>query len=104
VLLAEWRAWWTESGADELRQLLEENWDPFEDADFRAEAAPRLFDLARRLHEGADLVDVQWFLHDLRATRWPERHGRKWWGRDRAVARKVVAWYQEATGERPLSK
>jgi hypothetical protein len=81
--LAEWRAWWMKSGAAELRQLLEENWDPFQDASFRAEAEPRLFDLARRLHEGAGLVDIQWFLHDLRGTRWPERRGRKWWGRDR---------------------
>jgi hypothetical protein len=29
--------------------------------------------------------------------------GRKWTGRDRAVARKVIAWYQPATGDVPVS-
>jgi hypothetical protein len=30
--------------------------------------------------------------------------GRKWRSRDRAVAKKVVAWYREATGEYPMKK
>jgi len=92
------------TGAAELRQLLDETWDPFQDASFRAEAEPRLFGLARRLHEGATLLDVQILLHDLRRTRWPERTGRKWTGRDRAVARKVIAWYRLATGEVPVER
>ena len=104
MLLGEWRAWWKESGEQELRRLLFENWDPFGDADFRVVADDRLLPLARRLHEGASLVEVQTFLHDLRRTRWPERMGRKWTGRDRAVARKVVAWYRTATGEQPVKK
>jgi hypothetical protein len=53
VLLAEWRPWWKGSGAEQLRHLLHENWDPFDDASFRAEAEERLFALARSLHEGA---------------------------------------------------
>ena len=101
MLLAEWRAWWKSSGADQLSNLLRENWDPFGDSSFRTYAEERLFDLARSLHEGATLVDVQVFLHDLRRSHWPERTGRKWTSRDRAVATKVVAWYREATGEQP---
>jgi hypothetical protein len=104
MLLTEWRAWWLKSGAAELQGLLDDNWDPFEDASFRAEAEPRLLDLARRLHEGATVVDVKVLLHDLRRTRWPERMGRKWIGRDRAVARKVIAWYRESTGEIPVER
>ena len=104
MLLVEWRAWWKTSGAQQLSRLLQENWDPYQDASFRAEAEARLFTLARHLHEGAILVDVQHFLHDLRRSRWPERMGRKWKSRDRAVAKKVVAWYREATGEQPAEK
>jgi hypothetical protein len=104
MLLAEWRAWWMKTGAAEFRQLLDENWDPFQDATFRSETEPRLFELARRLHEGATVVDVQILLHDLRRSRWPERMGRKWIGRDRAVARKVIAWYRRATGEVPVER
>ena len=33
-----------------------------------------------------------------------KRMGRKWEGRDRAVAKKVVAWYRDATGEHPVKK
>ncbi len=104
MLLAEWRAWWKRSGAEQLRDLLRESWDPFEDAGFRAEAEDRLLALGRTLHEGASLVDVQVFLHDLRRSRWPERMGRKWTSRDRAVARKVLGWYREATGEQPARR
>jgi len=104
MLLGEWRAWWKASGEEQLERLLRENWDPFHDASFRVDAQERLFALARNLHEGATLVDVQAFLHDLRRARWPERMGRKWTSRDRAVARKVVAWYREATGEEPLKR
>jgi hypothetical protein len=99
VNLAECRGWWRESGHRELRDLLTENWDPFSDAGFRAAAEERLVDLARRLHEGADVVDVRVFLSDLRHTRWPERMGRKWMTRDRRVAEKVVGWYHASTGE-----
>ncbi len=99
MLLAEWRAWWSDSGREQLRDLLLESWDPFADAGFRLEADPELALLARHLHEGAGLVDVQVFLGALRRTRWPDRIGRKWTSRDRAVARKVVDWYREATGE-----
>jgi hypothetical protein len=97
--LAEWRSWWKNAGEAQLSGLLQENWDPFEDESFRADAEPKLFILARRLHQGADLVETQDFLHDLRRSRWPERMGRKWHSRDRAVAEKVVTWYREATGE-----
>jgi hypothetical protein len=104
MLLGEWRAWWKESGNQGLEDLLSESWDPFADAEFRIAAAERLQVLGRRLHEGATLVDVQTFLHDLRRTRWPERMGRRWTSRDRAVARKVVAWYRDATGEELVKK
>ena len=99
MLLAEWRKWWKTSGQRELRGLLADNWDTFADEGFRREVDDQLAILARRLHEGANLVDVQVFLHDLRRSRWPERMGRKWAGRDRAVAKKVVEWYRTATGE-----
>lgn len=99
VLLAEWRKWWKTSGQRELRELLADNWDPFADEGFRREADDQLAALARHLHEGATLLDVQVFLHDLRRSRWPERMGRKWTGRDRAVAKKVVEWYRTVTGE-----
>ena len=104
MLLSEWRSWWKTSGEAQLSGLLQENWDPFQDENFREDAEPELFILARRLHEGAGLVDIQDFLHDLRRGRWPERMGRKWRSRDRAVAKKVVAWYRGATGEYPVKK
>ena len=99
VLLAEWRTWWSEHGERELHDLLQERWDPFGDESFRASAAPELFRLARNLHEGATLVDVQTFLNDLRRRQSPERTGHKWFNRDRAVARRVIAWYEQTTGE-----
>jgi hypothetical protein len=99
VHLAEWRAWWREAGEEQLHDLLRENWDPFSDDEFRAAAGERVAHLARRLHEGANVVDVKAFLTDFRRTRWPERIGRKWMTRDRRVAEKVVAWYHDATGE-----
>ncbi len=89
MLLGEWRAWWKASGEQQLRDLLRENWDPFADANFRLAADDQLLRLTRRLHEGATLVDVQVFLHELRRTQWPERMGRKWTSRDRAVARRL---------------
>jgi hypothetical protein len=97
--LAEWRVWWQSSGEEQLRQLLQDNWDPFADPDFRRSVENRVADLARRLHEGATVVDVRVFLSDLRHTRWPERGGRKWATRDRRVAEKIVGWYHGATGE-----
>ena len=90
--LAEWRAWWRETGEEQLDELLRENWDPFADEEFQAAAVDRVTQLARRLHEGATVVDVRVFLTDLRHTRWPERIGRTWMTRDRRVAEKVVAW------------
>jgi len=103
--LAEWRRGWQNTGERELLELLDANWDPFEprlrggDPGFRSTARERLFDLGRRLHEGAGRVDVQVFLNDLRQTRWPERSGGWWMNRDRTVAEKVVDWYHSATGE-----
>ncbi|SRR6266536_4595093 len=97
--LVEWRNWWRRSGEKQLRHLLRSNWDPFEDPGFEAETEPRLVDLGRRLHEGAGVVDVRVFLSDLRRTRWPERHGRKWMSRDRRVAERLVVWYHETTRE-----
>jgi hypothetical protein len=97
--LVEWRAWWRDSGEEQLENLLRENWDPFADPAFVASSANRLADLARRLHEGATVVDVRLFLSDLRHTQWPNRTGRKWTTRDRRVADKVVDWYHGATGE-----
>jgi hypothetical protein len=94
VNLAEWRAWWRETGEEQLDELLREHWDPFADEEFRAAAGDQVAQLARRLHEGANVVDVRVFLTDLRHTRWPERIGRKWTTRDRRVAEKVVAWYR----------
>ena len=99
VLLGDWLTWWNGEGRRQLSDLLDESWDPFEDATFRIEAAERIDVLGRQLHEGADIVDVQSFLHDLRHTRWPDRWGRKWTSRDRAVAKRVVEWYRTATGE-----
>jgi hypothetical protein len=104
MLLAEWRKWWETSGEQQLSDLLRENWDPFEDESFRAQAQEQLLPLARQLHEGATLVDVQVFLNDLRRTQWPRRTGRKWTSRDRSVAKKIVAWYREATGEQATEK
>ncbi len=101
VLLGEWRAWWNAVGRRQLFDLLSESWDPFADATFRDEVGPQVDALGRRLHEGANALDVMTFLHDLRHTRWPNRTGGKWHSRDRAVARKVLAWYGEATGEYP---
>jgi hypothetical protein len=101
MLLGEWRAWWKKVGREQLVALLSEAWDPFADAAFRHEAEGQLDALGKLLHEGANALDVMLFLHDLRHTRWPERMGRKWASRDRAVARKVFAWYVAATGERP---
>lgn len=102
--LGEWRAWWKSSGEQQLSDLLRESWDPFGDDSFRVDTQDQLVLLARSLHEGATRIDVQAFLRGLRRTRWPERLGRKWTARDRAVAKKVVAWYQDVTGERPADK
>jgi hypothetical protein len=104
MLLGEWREWWETSGEQQLSDLLRENWDPFEDEGFRVQAQEQLLPLAKQLHEGATRVDVQVFLHDLRTTQWPKRVGRKWTSRDRSVAKKIVAWYQEATGEQPAER
>lgn len=101
MLLGEWLAWWKKIGRQQLFDLLSEAWDPLHDASFRDEVEARLDALGRLLHGGANALDVMIFLHDLRHTRWPERTGRKWIGRDRAVARKVFAWYLDATGEHP---
>jgi hypothetical protein len=101
VLLAEWRTWWNAVGRGQLSALLTESWDPFADATFRDEVEPQLDAFGRRLHEGANALDVMIFLRDLRQSRWPNRTGRKWVSRDRAVARKVFAWYGGATGESP---
>jgi hypothetical protein len=97
--LAEWWRWWQDTGEQELFELLDANWYPFRVPSFRSAARTRLFDLAGRLHEGANRVDVQAFLTDLRVTRWPEQSDK--WGisQDRPVAEKVVAWYHSATGE-----
>jgi hypothetical protein len=99
VLLGEWRAWWRERGENGLRSFLRQNWDAAADDDFGAVTDADLLALARHLHEGDSQVDVQWRLHELRARKHPERQGRKWVGRDRAVARKLVAWYADETGE-----
>ena len=101
VLLADWRSWWKTHGQGQLFDLLAESWDPFADTSFREDVHPQMDPLGRRLHEGANTLDVQVFLHDLRHTKWPNRTGRKWTSRDRAVGRKVVTWYREATGEHP---
>jgi hypothetical protein len=99
VNLAEWRRWWRDGGEEELHELLQENWDPFGDAEFRASTADEIARLARHLHEGAGVVDVRVFLTGLRHTKWPERIGRKWMTPDRRVAEKLVSWYRGATGE-----
>jgi hypothetical protein len=99
VLLAEWRRWWADRGEFELVEVLRERWDPYADGAFEAAVAPELARFARDLHEGASLLDVQWSLSELRRQHQPERYGRKWVSRDRAVARYVVAWYEQATGE-----
>jgi hypothetical protein len=99
VLLAEWRTWWNSIGRQQLSDLLSTSWDPFADASFRDHVTPQIDALGRRLHEGASALDVQVFLRDLRHTKWPNRTGRKWGSRDRAVGRKVVDWYREATHE-----
>jgi hypothetical protein len=92
---------WNGVGRQQLSDLLSESWDPFADASFRDHVNPQIDALGRWLHEGASALDVQVFLHDLGHTKWPNRTGRKWASRDRAVGRKVVAWYREATGEHP---
>jgi len=101
VLLSEWRSWWTSTGADELRSLLIENWDPLrEHPDLRGEFAPVLLAIGRELHEGGDLIDVKLHLAQFREDT-QGRTGRRWGRRDRRVAEKVVRWYREATGEPP---
>lgn len=99
VLLAEWRAWWIERGEAELSELLSQRWDPFADEGFRESVQPQLAKLARDLHEGANLVEVGRSLNELRRQQQPERRGQKWINRDRAVARHLLAWYEQATGE-----
>lgn len=99
VLLAEWRKWWAERGEAELTELLSERWDPFAEESFRETIRPELAKLVRDLHEGASLIEVQRSLNELRRKGQPERRGRKWINRDRAVARHLVAWYEQATGE-----
>jgi hypothetical protein len=100
VVLAEWRRWWATRGESELAELLRQRWDPFADGSFEAAVTPHLAKLARDLHEGASLLDVQRSLNELRRRYQPERHGQKWINRDRAVGRHLVAWYEQATGER----
>jgi hypothetical protein len=99
VLLSEWRTWWSETGQDELRALLVENWDPVrEHADLRDEFEPHLLAIARELHEGGDVVDIKVHLARFRQET-QGRDGRRWRRRDRRVAEKVVRWYREATSE-----
>jgi hypothetical protein len=99
VLLAEWRQWWATSGESELMALLAERWDPFADETVRESAPPQLAKLVRDLHEGASLIETQRALNGIRREYQPERQGQRWIDRDRAVARHLIAWYEEATGE-----
>ena len=88
-----------QAGERQLRELLATSWDAFGDPELRRAAEPRLVELARRLHEGATVVEVRLFLSDLRGTRWPERFGRRWANRDRRVAERIVGWYHVSAGE-----
>jgi hypothetical protein len=99
VLLGEWRQWWATRGESELIELLAERWDPFADEALREAARPQLAKLARDLHEGASLIETQRSLNEIRREHQTQRLGRKWINRDRAVARHLVAWYEDATGE-----
>jgi hypothetical protein len=99
VLLAEWRQWWADRGEAELVELLRQRWDPYTDESFEAAITPHLRTLARELHEGASLLDIQRSLNELRRRYQPDRSGQKWINRDRAVGRHLVAWYEQATGE-----
>ena len=99
MLLADWRQWWADRGESELLDLLRQRWDPFADESFREAVQPELAVLARKLHEGATLIETQRSLNELRRRYQPERRGQKWINRDRAVAKHLVSWYESATGE-----
>lgn len=99
MLLGEWRRWWSTRGESELMQLLSERWDVFADETIREAARPQLAKLVRDLHEGASLIETQRSLNQIRRRYQPERRGQKWNNRDRAVARHLVGWYEDATGE-----
>jgi hypothetical protein len=93
--LAEWREWWTNSGARQLRHLLRKHWDVARDEPTIA-TDEFLLAVAHRLREGATAVDVRLMLGDLRREVQGERFGRKWATRDGRVAEKIVVWYVEA--------
>lgn len=80
-------------------ELLAGRWDPFADETVRVAARPELAKLVRDLHEGATLIETQRSLNEIRRQYQPHRRGQKWINRDRAVARHLVDWYAEATGE-----
>jgi len=99
VHLAHWRQWWASRGETELMELLTDRWDPFADETIRDAARPELAKLVRHLHEGATLIETQRSLNEIRRQYQSHRRGQKWINRDRAVARHLVDWYAEATGE-----
>lgn len=80
-------------------ELLAGRWDLFADETIRDAARHNLAKLVRDLHEGATLIETQRSLNEIRRQYQPDRRGQKWINRDRAVARHLVDWYAEATGE-----
>jgi hypothetical protein len=93
VELEEWRRWWKTRGAQELRALLMEYWDPI-----RVNGIPEASDeydgylgpLARKLREGTDARGVAEYLSEVQTVRMelpatPDQLA--------AVGDRVLEWY-----------
>jgi hypothetical protein len=90
---ADYERWWRERGADELRELLYEEWDPIglkrlaEDSSDEYEAYAG--QLARRLRAGASEEEVAALLQAFRVEM-----GLEPGGLDLATARRIREWYR----------
>jgi hypothetical protein len=95
--LSEWHMWWKRRGAQGIRRLLMEEWDPIGVADV-PEAADEydayLGAIGERLRRGANADEIARFLTDVREDRMglgPSPSSER--SQDMAVADRLTDWY-----------
>lgn len=96
--LARWHMWWKRSGAHELRALLMEAWDPIGVAGI-PEAADEydsyIGPVARLLREDRRVGEIASYLHHVRTSVMGLDGSPEMDERDREVATRLVAWYED---------
>lgn len=99
--LADWRMWWKRHGAQELRRILMEEWDPISVRGI-PEAADEydgyLGPLASRLREGASAEAVAEYLTEVEEDRMGFGESAAARERNQRLAARLLTWYgQEMT-------